>query len=435
MTQPDLMLACIADYGARVRGKGYRTADAERYARKGIGLAPTNLMITVFGEIAQTPWGPSGDLLMMPRPETDTTVTHANGAPGERFVLCDLANLDGTPWACCPRQWLIRGLAVLEEEFGLRLFSAFEHEFHYSGVPAEGGNAYALDAFRQQGSFLSEVMAALSAAGCDPEMVMPEYGAGQFEVTNGAALGVASADRAVILREVIRSVARARGEKACFAPVMAPGKVGNGVHVHFSLQDLSGSPVSHDPDGTGGMSARFEPFVAGIQAHMPDMLPLTAASAISYERLQPNRWSAAFNNVSPQDREAALRICPLSKDDDAAKAFNVEYRASDASANPYLLLGALVWAGIDGLRLQSRVTAPELRDPANLPPAEVAQAGLVRLPQSLEEALERMKASAAIRGWMGTEFLEAYLCHKEGELMLLAGLDLDQQVGKYVDCL
>ena len=32
------------------------------------------------------------------------------------------------------------------------------------------------------------------------------------------------------------------------------------------------------------------------------------------------------------------------------EAFNFEYRAADAAASPYLALGALVWAGLDGLR-------------------------------------------------------------------------------------
>ena len=231
---PELMLACITDYGGRVRGKGYRASQADAFAIKGIGLAPTNLMITSFGEIVQTPWGPRGDLLMMPDPATETRVDHGTLWPTERFVLCSLTTLDGTPWECCPRSWLKRGLDQLERDHGLRLFSAFEHEFHYSGVPEGGGTAYALDRFRQQGEFLSRLIGALEAGGVAPDMVMPEYGAGQFEVTNDPALGLASADRAVILREITRSVAQAAGQRACFAPVMGAGKVGNGVHVHFS---------------------------------------------------------------------------------------------------------------------------------------------------------------------------------------------------------
>lgn len=430
--QPELMLACITDYGGRVRGKGYRASDAAAFAKKGIGLAPTNLMITTFGEIVQTPWGPRGDLLMMPDPATETHIDHGDLWPSERFVLCSLSTLDGAPWECCPRNWLKRGLDRLETEHGLKLYSAFEHEFHYSGVSERGGNAYALDSFRQQGDFLSRLMGALEAGGVAPDMVMPEYGAGQFEVANDPAIGLASADRAVIFREIARSVARAGGEKACFSPVMGAGQVGNGVHVHFSLQDLEQSPCSHDPGGPGGMSVPMAAFCAGILRHMPDILPMTAASAISYERLQPNRWSAAYNNLSAQDREAGLRICPVTGD--VARGFNVEYRASDASANPYLLLGALVWAGLDGLGQELSPTLTQ-GDPAETSTEDAEARGLVRLSQSLGSALDRMERSEAVLDWMGREFRDAYVMNKRAELSLLEGLDLDAQVAKYVECL
>ena len=35
---------------------------------------------------------------------------------------------------------------------------------------------------------------------------------------------------------------------------------------------------------------------------------------------------------------------------DAAGQFNVEFRPADAAASPYLALGALVHAGVDGIR-------------------------------------------------------------------------------------
>lgn len=433
MPSCDVTLACIVDYGGRVRGKGYPTDKSESMVRKGIGLAPSNIMITTFGQIVQTPWGSRGDLLMMPDPSTQTAVDHDGTWPTERFVLCDLHTLDGSPWACCPRSWLKRGLQALEAEFGLHFLSAFEHEFHYSGVSEGGGNAYALDAFRQQGGFLQDLVAALRDAGIDPEMVMPEYGPGQFEATNGPALGVESADRAVRLREIARSLARARGQKATFAPVMKAGMVGNGVHVHFSLQDTAGRPVSYDAATPHHLSERLGQFVAGVLLHMADFLPLTAASAVSYERLQPNRWSAAYNNLSVQDREAGVRVCPLSGGD-PARSFNVEYRACDATANPYLVLGGLVWAGLDGLR--RRLAAPQATetDPSSIAADEMKARGLRRLPTSLADAIDSMAASEAVLSWMGPEFRDAYLMNKRSELKLLEGLDLDQQVARYVDC-
>lgn len=433
MATHDITLACIVDYGGRVRGKGYLAERSQSMALKGVGLAPTNMMITSFGQILETPWGSRGDLLMMPDLSTETAIDRGRELPVERFVLCNLHNLDGSPWACCPRGWLKRGLDTLHFEFGLRLFSAFEHEFHYSGVPEGGGNAYALDSFRQQGFFLHDVMAALGEAGVEPEMVMPEYGPGQFEVTNGPAIGTESADRAVKLREIVRSLARAHGHKASFSPVMKAGMVGNGVHVHFSLQDETGASVSYDAAGPSYLSKQLGSFVAGILRHMPDFLPLTAASAVSYERLQPHRWSAAYNNLSMQDREAGVRVCPISGGN-PERSFNVEYRACDATANPYLVLGALVWAGIDGLRDNLPVPRATDKDPVRMSPEDLNAQGLQRLSKSLGEASDRMAASEAVLSWMGAEFRDAYLISKKSEMKLLEGLDLDEQVARYADC-
>ena len=77
---------------------------------------------------------------------------------------------------------------------------------------------------------------------------------------------------------------------------------------------------------------------------MPALVALTAPSVVSYIRLVPHRWSAAFNNLADRDREAGLRICPTSAHDEAGRArqYNLEYRAADAAANPHLALAALL---------------------------------------------------------------------------------------------
>ena len=433
MQTRDIILACITDYGGRVRGKGYPTDKAEAMIRRGIELAPTNLMITTFGITLDTPWGPRGDVMMMPDPATETVIELGPEHPPERFILCDLNTQDGTPWSGCPRHWLRRGLETLERDFGLRLFAAFEHEFHYSGASDEGGNAYALEAFRQQAGFLEQLLGTLSAIGLEPEMVMPEYGAGQFEVSIAPSLGIETADRAVQFRETTRAVARARGERASFSPVMEAGKVGNGVHIHFSLQDLDGKTASFDPARHSRLSRPFGAFIAGIQKHMPDMMPLTAASAISYERLKPHRWSATYNNLGVQDREAGVRISAFLESDPPSH-LNAEYRACDASANPYLALGALVWAGLDGLGQGLEPTAITDGDPDEVDTETAKTIGLQALPTSLPDAMARMRASPAVATWMGETFRDAYLTNKESELKLLEGLDLDAQVAKYVEC-
>ncbi len=428
--QDDIILAVICDYGARVRGKGFRARDMEKVLKKGVGLAFSNIMITSLGEIVNTPWGALGDVLMMPDPATEVHLAAEGKHAAERYMLCDLVHLDGTPWECCPRNWLRKGLETLHDEFGLLLNSAFEHEFHYSGMGAGTGNAYGLDAWRSQNGFGQELVAVLDECGMDPEMIMPEYAPQQMEIVTGPALGMAAADRAVQLREITRALAWRHEEKATFSPIMPGGGVGNGVHIHFSLQDSDGSPCSYDAGRKYDLGEAFGQFIAGVLAHMNDFIALTASSNISYERLQPNRWSASYNNLGNQDREAGVRICPLSGST-PDKSFNVEYRAADATANPYLALGAIVWSGIDGLRNKRAV--PEATN-GDLSEAVVERLNLKRLPASLSEALNALENSASMRGWMGDEFLNAFVINKRSELELLGDQDNETQKARYATC-
>ena len=82
-----------------------------------------------------------------------------------------------------------------------------------------------------------------------------------------------------------------------------------------------------------------------------------------------------------QDRGASLRICPVfaaADPQDTARQFNVEFRVCDAAASPYLALGAVIFAGADGLRRSIAVC----RRPQAKPPS---------LPRTLDQALEQSR--------------------------------------------
>jgi len=436
MKQKEIVMACICDYASQMRGKGYWTDKPDKALAGGVGLAPTNLMITTFGDILNTPWGAKGDLLMVPDMQTKVTLDLDTEKSREHFVLCDLKNLDGSAWECCPRDWLKRGLQKLQDEFGLSLKSAFEHEFHYSGANKKLGNAYGLDAMRLQGEFAHTLMNALEANGVAPEMFMPEYGEQQYEATCNASIGIESADRAIKLREITRSVARHFGEKATFSPIMQMGKVGNGVHLHYSLVDQNGNSQSYDPTKLHSMTNQMASFTAGILQTMPEFIALTASSVVSYDRLKPNRWSATYNNIANKNREASIRICPLPTIDDIDpyKRFNLEFRPADASANPYMVLGALVWSGIDGLKKNLKLPTLTEDNPEALSIDQQKALGVVRLPQSLDEALKKLEQSQLMKSSMGDLFHKAYIMHKKSELALLKGLNDDEVVSRYAQC-
>ena len=408
-------MVCTCEMAGRVRGKGFPSVELPSRMVKGVGWVPTNTMISAFSPIYSTPFGTGGDLILVPDPAAEVNVDFGDGSAAEHFFLGDLRELDGTPWACCPRDFLRRALTALKAEAGVELVSAFEHEFVYSGVEEAPGSPYSLDAFRRQGVFGEALMAALRAAGAEPDSFMAEYGARQYEVVVDPAAGIASADRAVVVREITRATAHRLGHRAIFAPILDPNGTGNGVHIHFSFRDAEGRPVMHDPQGRHGLSPLAANFVGGIMHHLPALCAVTAPSAVSYIRMRPNRWAPTHATLARQDRGASLRVCPVLPGLDVARQFNVEYRCADASASPYLALGALVWAGVDGIRRNR-----------SLPEDDGA-----RLPASLAAALDALEATPEAAEWFGAAHLQTYLMHKTGELTSLSGMDEQQQCDRY----
>jgi glutamine synthetase len=429
-----LVFVGTCDLAGLVRGKGFPAAELPRRLKQGVGLTGSNIMLSPFGPIYDTPFGTEGDLVLMPDPGTKVEVEFDDGA-AERFYLADIMTTDRQPWECCPRHFLRRALAALNElggDAGLTLFAAFEQEFVYTGVEDRPGATYALDAYRRQGAFGESYMAALREAGLTPDSFLPEYGARQYEVTIEPATGLRAADGAVIQREMGRAVAHRLGHRAIFAPILDPNGVGNGTHIHFSLRDGAGRPVFYDPARPYRLSQVGEHFVAGILQHLPVLTAVTAPSAVSYYRLRPNRWAPTWANVAVQDRGASIRVCPVFGDNAAAQ-FNVEYRVADAAASPYLALGALVWAGVDGIRNACSLPAVPERSFWDMSDDEREAAGVRRLPASLAEALDGLAASPTARDWFGGTFLDAYLRFKRAELRVVEVLTEAETCARYAE--
>ena len=253
--------------------------------------------------------------------------------------------------------------------------------------------------------FGESFVAALRAAGVTPDSFLAEYGARQFEVTVAPAAALVAADQAVITREMARAAAHRLGHRAVFSPMPAADGVGNGVHIHMSLREATGRPVTYDPAGPLGLSLPAQQFCAGVLHHLPAIAAITAPSPVSYLRLTPNRWAPTLVDIVRQDRGAALRVCPVfatAKPEEIAQQF----KSNSASATPP---PARTWRWV-------RCCSPAptgcsaswtCRRPDATPPA---------LPRSLGEALQAMEASEAVRRWFGPVFLDAYLRHKRSEL-------------------
>ncbi|MGH6891100.1 MAG: glutamine synthetase family protein [Dongiaceae bacterium] len=435
MYREELVMFCYSDIAAQVRGKGFPLKDLEARMVKGIGWTPTNFAISAFGPIANSPFGPFGDLILMPDPATKARVDFGDDTPVEHFYLCDVLNTDCTPWDCCPRTFLKRALESLETETGLRILAALEQEFVYSGAEPNAASGYNLGSIRRQGEFSGAFLHALNAAGVDVDSYLPEFGARQYEVTYRATDAVRAADCALIVREIARATAHRLGHKASFAPMVAADGIGNGVHIHMSLWDRTGRPVTYDAARPYGLSAAAGQFVAGVIRHMPALCALTAPSLISYLRLTPHRWSAAYNNLGYRDREAGVRIAPVFETPgaNAAEQYNFEYRAADASANPYLALAVLVHAGLDGIRQNLPVPQVTEFDPTTITPKQLQDQGIVRLPQSLAEALDALEADDVVRGCFPPRLYDLLSRYKRWELEFIGKLPWEEQCARYFE--
>ena len=417
--------------------RGRAVVDYDRDARPPptVGWVPADLGLDAFGGLVDTPWGPVGELRLRPDPTTFVEVDPNPGRrPPLRFVLATCTDGGGAEWPACPRGVLRRAVDQLAAEFGLQILAGFEHEFALARP--EAPLPFSLDAARRAEPLLSDIVAALGRAELDPEHILPEFGHNQFEATIEPSTGLAAADRAVMTREVIREVARAAEERVTFAPVVGTGAGTNGAHVHLSLLDDAGRPINEATDRPHGLSDRARAFAAGVMAHLPGLTAITAPSVASYLRLRPRSWSAAFRIYGIENREAALRLAPGRPQGGGGRTRlgpSLELRSCDATANPYLVLAALITAGMDGLRRGLELGDPVNVDPAGLTSAERAERGITELPRSLGASLAALEMDKELRTMLGPDLEACWFAIKGAEIERFAAASTAEIIEAYAD--
>lgn len=427
----------VVDYAGIARGRSVtRKAYEQSKGAKTCGWVPANMSLTSYDIIADpNPWGSAGDLRLLADPSARYSCWPAGAATPLDLVMSDIVETDGTAWVCCPRSLLKRALADFKTETGTDFIASFEQEFQVLGATWPEAPSFAVSALRRADPFGPDIVAALSQAGVDPEVFVAEYGRDQFEITTPPVDGLAAADRAVVIREVIREIAMRQGWRASFAPKTAVEGVGNGVHIHFSFVGAKGKPAAFDAKAPGRLSKLAGSFAAGVLKHLPALIAFTASSPISGLRLKPHNWSSSYTWLGERDRESSLRICPTVTigGKDPAKQFNIEFRAADATASPHLSLAVIILAGLEGIR--AKLPSPPIfsGDPDKLSAAERETLGLHRLPGTLEAALDCLAADQTVRGWFAPIALETYIGMKRMELKLGEGQSPDALCKRYAN--
>ncbi|HTR89006.1 MAG TPA: glutamine synthetase family protein [Solirubrobacteraceae bacterium] len=432
MSAAELAALVCCDLGGIVRGRSLFASELGRKLDVGVSWVPANHSLTPTGGLAEpNPFGPLGDLRLLPDRTTRVRLKAQGPDSALELMLCDIVQTDGTPWECCPRRFLREALELLGGA-GIRVMASFEHEFQLL-APDAPALPFSLEAQRRAEPFAAEAMGALVEAGVQPERFFAEYAPHQFEVPVAPAPGMAGADRSVVLKEVVREIARRRGLRVSFAPLLDPDTAGNGVHIHVSLLDDADQPLLHDPSRPGRLSELGGRFAAGILRHAGALSALTAPSPASAARLQPHRWSAGAVCLGLRNRETLLRIPPLVTlgGTEPGGQMHLEYRGADAAANPYLALGAILRAGLAGI--DERLPAPEIleRDPASLDETEARRFGVGAWPATLEDSLAALAGDETARGWLDPLLYDAYTGVKRAEIEATAGLDAGEVCRRY----
>ncbi|MBO1416548.1 glutamine synthetase family protein [Streptomyces sp. FH025] len=415
------------DNAGVTRVKAVPLARLVHAAEWGIGTAPCFDVFLADDVITTSPiiGGPTGDLRLYPDLDRIVPLAAQPGwawAPGERYTQ------GGAPHPGCQRLFARRMEAAAAAR-GLSLKAGIEVEWVVAldGPPEEAptypthGPAYGMHRLTDLSDYLRDVVRALGEQGLSVLQVHPEYSPGQFEVSVAPEGPVGAADTSVLVRHTIRAVSARHGLRVSFAPVVEPDGVGNGGHLHLSLW-RNGRNLGHGGPGPHGLTAEAEGFLAGVLDALPELLVLGCSSPAGYLRLVPSRWAGAYQCWGLENREAALRLVTGSTGERAAAA-NAEVKCFDASANPYLAIGAVIAAGLAGLD-QRRALPPEFTvDPATAEPGTVP-----RLPQGPAEAIAAYTGSAVLREALGEPLYQAVLAVRRAEAEQYAAVGVEELI-------
>jgi glutamine synthetase len=407
-----------ADNNGIPRSRTVPVAALPRVAEIGVGITTlfavfdSHDAITFAHEPLSTP---SGDVRLIPVLDALTPLA---GQPALAWVPGRQVAADGSPWPYDQRGVLERQVAALAEQ-GLTAQVGYEMEFTVTTEgfePAHPGPAYSPHALVPLDGFVADVLRDCAANGLPIGQLHAEYGPAQMELSLGAADPVTAADRQLLARQTLRAVAERHGLQLSFAPLPALDMAGNGWHIHSSIWR---DGVNLLADGPGA-------YVAGILRDLAAVAAVTAPSLGSLTRVRPGYFAGAFAVWGVENREAPLRYIPGSSLLGAEHA-NVELKTSDASANPYLALAALLAAGAAGIADDLELPPPVQSDPGTWSDEERAEHGIVALPVTQgeqEEALHDSRVADAL----GPEVLGAFLAVRRSDAAAAAGMEVDDML-------
>ncbi|WAL61430.1 glutamine synthetase family protein [Thermocoleostomius sinensis] len=411
-----------------IRAKAFHTRFLSEHQSHGVSISIAQQAIPVMYDAVASGsgLGPVGEAWLVPDWSTLRALPYA---PGHARVIGNLVK-DSQPWSLCPRGFLKRTIAQALEH-GLDIMAAFENEFYLLKINSEGeirptdntvfASTLSMDLNQ---SVIDAISEALITQGLPIERYYPESGGGQHELSIRYTHALQCADWQIAFRETVRGVALQHNLRSSFLPKLFADQAGSGCHLHLSLWQ-NGENLLPDREHPGQLSTIGRSFVAGILHHLPALMAITTPSVNSYRRLQPHCWSGAFRSWGYDNREAAVRI---PSNPSLPSPTHIELKTVDATSNPYLALGAVIAAGLDGIQQGLDPGEPVPLDPGHLPEAERQSRSIDRLPETLAVAIEQFRQNQTLIHALGSDLTQAFLAVRQAEWEYLKDFTLEEEV-------
>lgn len=271
-----------------------------------------------------------------------------------------------------------------------------------SGERETYSQIYTVDGLSDFAGFLNEVNELALQQGIPAGASVSEASPGQFEINlRHSDDPIAACDYAVLLKRLIKAVAKRYNYEATFMAKPYEQYTGNGLHIHTSLLDQFGRNVFSFNDGED--SDLLHQAIAGSIEMMPDTVALLCPNINSYRRMTPDMYVPLNASWGHNNRTVSLRI-PVSGRADR----RIEHRLAGADANPYIALSVMLAGILHGI--ENKLS----------PPAEISGNGLKEnlelLPHRPAQALSQLTQSKQLPKYLNKEFLDAYVVLKQEEL-------------------
>lgn len=362
--------------------------------------------------------------------------------PGTASVTCE-GHVQGKPHDFDSRVIARKALQAFRAQTGCEFYAGLEPEFFLLKRNAQGRWDVATESesldkpcydFRHLSSVaacLVELRDTLEIANIDVYQIDHEDANGQFEVNFTYADALRTADNLTYFKMAVQAIAGKHGMLCSFMPKPFGERAGNGLHLHMSAGRTWGENVFEDHSDPCGLqlSPLAYQFLAGLMVHAKALTAIAAPCVNSYKRLVSRgsrsgaTWAPVHVAYGDNNRTAFVRV----------PGGRLELRLPDSSSNPYLLIAAVVYAGLDGVRRGLIPPAPCNENLYRLDRSELDAKGIACLPTSLSAALDALEADDVVRGGLGEGFVREFVNIKRAEIDELALHVSDAEFARYVD--